>query len=60
MRFCVITPEACSSHDGPGQRRQLGEGKKVALATKMTFICFSVIMPLHIFFWPQNGVWRMK
>jgi len=19
-----------------------------------------VITPLHIFFWPQNGVWRMK
>jgi len=26
--FCVITPVACcSSPDGPGQRRQLGEGK---------------------------------
>jgi len=27
MRFCVITPEACSSPDGTGQRRRLGEGK---------------------------------
>jgi len=22
--FCVITPEACSSPDGPGQRRAIG------------------------------------
>jgi len=28
MRFCVITPvDCCSSPDGPGQRRRLGEGK---------------------------------